>query len=569
MSRIGKHSKAPQFFIAALFLFCALTVVAQKKNENFSFDAYHMLELTQLKNHTSSPRKIRIAVVDDGFNLQHELIAPYLVQHPADIPNNKIDDDNNGYTDDHRGWNVSDNHPDVNIVPGREREIYHGTMVTSIITTLFEQCYGSNASQYLEIIPIKAVSNTEAAVYVKDGYKGIAYALTQNVDIICCAWSGGNLSLNQKMMLEKAQQKGILIIGATGNNHNKVLYPASTQEVIAVTAIDSNHKVVPGSNTGIEVDFCAAGTKVRAGHPLADNAYFYGDGSSAATALITGMFGVLKTVFPNAHPTELKTALTNSAKSLDQLNPTYAGRLGAGIPQLGKALDLLAYPEKHTESLSPEHTRGILHFYPKHPTKSYTINLPHPYYGIEFQLDSAKRKKFKNLTLEISGKDTAFNLTGKSSKLFSKNMIQGSQLKVTVQSKKLKAPLRVRYQPIVLDSSKLYCKEIQYLYVPMEQLEDGSGPNPYANKCDCKWVIRAPEGKKIQLDFTQMNTQANRDFVWVFNGEKTLTSNLLAKFSGTSKPPIITSLTNEVLIWFLSDDVVQGDGWQLKYNWVD
>ncbi len=65
-----------------------------------------------------------------------------------------------------------------------------------------------------------------------------------------------------------------------------------------------------------------------------------------------------------------------------------------------------------------------------------------------------------------------------------------------------------------------------------------------------------------------MDTQANVDFVWIFDGTATIPDNLLAKFSGTNIPPFITTLSNEVLIWFVTDATTTGKGWKLKYESV-
>lgn len=96
-------------------------------------------------------------------------------------------------------------------------------MVASIVSTVFLESYGSLASEYLELILIKAVSNSDITTYIKNGYEGIDYAITQNVDIICCAWSGGEMTASRKEILKKAQLKGITVIGSAGNHFNKVL----------------------------------------------------------------------------------------------------------------------------------------------------------------------------------------------------------------------------------------------------------------------------------------------------------------------------------------------------------
>ncbi len=41
-------------------------------------------------------------------------------------------------------------------------------------------------------MPVKVLSNQATRTYIRDGYKGIQYAMNNGADIICLAWSGGN-----------------------------------------------------------------------------------------------------------------------------------------------------------------------------------------------------------------------------------------------------------------------------------------------------------------------------------------------------------------------------------------
>lgn len=50
-------------------------------------------------------RNIIVAVLDSGVNSHPDLVSN-LFTNPAEIPNNGVDDDNNGYVDDVKGWNT-------------------------------------------------------------------------------------------------------------------------------------------------------------------------------------------------------------------------------------------------------------------------------------------------------------------------------------------------------------------------------------------------------------------------------------------------------------------------------
>jgi hypothetical protein len=77
-----------------------------------------------------------------------------------------------------------------------------------------------------------------------------------------------------------------------------------------------------------------------------------------------------------------------------------------------------------------------------------------------------------------------------------------------------------------------------------------------------------PEGKHILIEFDELDTQPNVDFVWIFEGDSTLPENILAKLSGHNPPPHVLSRTNKVLIWFVTDGAVTSKGWKLRYTAV-
>ena len=66
------------------------------------------------------------SVLDDGIDLNHDDFGDNLWTNEAEIPNNDIDDDNNGYIDDYLGWSIVSNSD--NITGGG-----HGTPVAGIV----------------------------------------------------------------------------------------------------------------------------------------------------------------------------------------------------------------------------------------------------------------------------------------------------------------------------------------------------------------------------------------------------------------------------------------------------
>tara|TARA_R100000005_G_C5001377_1_gene208573 strand:- start:1513 stop:3207 length:1695 start_codon:yes stop_codon:yes gene_type:complete len=76
-----------------------LDPVENKVNGVSSEKAYNEL----LKGKTS--KKVLVAVIDSGIDIEHEDLKDVIWTNPGEIPNNGIDDDNNGFIDDVHGWN--------------------------------------------------------------------------------------------------------------------------------------------------------------------------------------------------------------------------------------------------------------------------------------------------------------------------------------------------------------------------------------------------------------------------------------------------------------------------------
>jgi hypothetical protein len=75
---------------------------------------------------TIEDQDIVIAVLDAGFDLTHEDIQPNLWINPHDVPNDGVDNDNNGYIDDRYGWDMTGDDPNL-------PSATHGTQVIGLL----------------------------------------------------------------------------------------------------------------------------------------------------------------------------------------------------------------------------------------------------------------------------------------------------------------------------------------------------------------------------------------------------------------------------------------------------
>ncbi len=72
-------------------------------NQVFGISLNKAYDFLAAKN--KKPQTVIVAVLDSGVDTTHEDLKKILWRNPKEIPNNGIDDDNNGYIDDIYGWN--------------------------------------------------------------------------------------------------------------------------------------------------------------------------------------------------------------------------------------------------------------------------------------------------------------------------------------------------------------------------------------------------------------------------------------------------------------------------------
>jgi len=269
-----------------------------------------------------------VAVIDTGVDYAHEDLAANIWTNTNEIPNNGIDDDNNGYIDDVIGWDFvnHDNNP--------IDDYGHGTHVSGTVGAVGNNGKGVVGVNWnIKIMPLKFL-DSQGSGTIADAVLAIQYATLMGADIMSNSWGGGGYSQALKDAISAANDAGILFVAAAGNSNNNndinPNYPSNydVPNVIAVAATDHNDLKASFSNYGpATVDLGAPGVSVYSTVPNGScllcnpSGYKYLSGTSMATPHVSGVAALIKGQYPLITYMQIKSRLLNSVDKL----PSMAG----------------------------------------------------------------------------------------------------------------------------------------------------------------------------------------------------------------------------------------------------
>lgn len=309
---------------------------------------------------------IIVAVVDDGVFTEHEDLEGKIWFNPKEIHGNHIDDDQNGFVDDHMGWNfynkTNSPRPNLNPLPtinkdgfcvpantGKAAYSSHGTHVAGTIAALGNNQKGIvGIAPNVKIMAIKVMGGSCGFGNSFDVLQGVFYAYRNGAKIINLSLGSYGKSRLAEGIYKYLNEKGVLIVAAAGNEANdndaeNRTYPSSYpfDNILSVAATGADDKLAPFSNYGIHnVDLAAPGIDIVSTIPSGqdyspENGYDFYSGTSMASPVVSGAAAMLMTRMPGAGPGEIIARLMNSADRLGSLS----GKIKSGARlNLNKAL---------------------------------------------------------------------------------------------------------------------------------------------------------------------------------------------------------------------------------------
>lgn len=270
-----------------------------------------------------------VAVIDSGIDYTHEDLKNNIWINEAEIPDNGIDDDNNGFIDDIRGYDFIEEalfscnqKEDCDTRDNDPFDISgHGTHVSGIIAAEQNNGIGiSGIAPKAKIMPLKvafSVSGLAGSVVVSDVIDAIIYAKNNGADIINLSLAGPQLIVLENAINE-AHEAGVLVIAAAGNrSSSEETFPAAFENVLSVGAVNEANGKAPFSNFGSWVNLAAPGNAILS--TLPGNKYEFLSGTSQAAPYVAGVAALIngKDKLNRLTNEDIKNRILNSGQSSD------------------------------------------------------------------------------------------------------------------------------------------------------------------------------------------------------------------------------------------------------------
>lgn len=296
-----------------------------------------------------------IAVVDTGFDYTHEDLASQAWINAGEIPDNGIDDDNNGYIDDVHGWDFSEPNSDGNeVVQNGDNdpidESGHGTHVAGIIGAAVDNDVGiAGIAWNCTLMPIRGAG--VEGIRDDRSAAAIIYAVDNGARVINMSWGGRERSFVLRDAVDYAYARGVLMVAASGNDsEDESIFPAGYRKVISVATTQQHKQRFYQSNFGASIDIGAPGNVILSTH--INNRYRPLSGTSMATAHVSGVAALIISKRPSLTHEEVRQILLSTTDPITESPELVdAGNLNA-------ARALMASASLQAHILSPEAHSG-------------------------------------------------------------------------------------------------------------------------------------------------------------------------------------------------------------------
>jgi subtilisin family serine protease len=282
---------------------------------------------------------IVVAVIDTGVDYNHPDIAANIWANVNEIDGNFVDDDNNGFVDDVRGWNFMFNNNDPSDHNG------HGTHVAGTIAALGNNGIGViGVAWHSQVMALKGLDDNGFGFDFSLA-PAIIYAASNGADVINASWSAQGSSQSIEEAIQFATGLGTVFVAAAGNSDQDAtnFFPANSPEAITVASEDPFGNFSLFSNFGSRIDVSAPGEDILSlqaagtfqGQPVIDG-YTRMTGTSMAAPHVSGAVALIL----SGNPT-YTTDLVREIIHISDTSVPFDSRFGAGKLNAAAALTIV------------------------------------------------------------------------------------------------------------------------------------------------------------------------------------------------------------------------------------
>ncbi|MEG4491065.1 S8 family serine peptidase [Microcoleus sp. D3_18_C4] len=274
---------------------------------------------------------IVVAVIDSGVDYNHPDLIGNIWSNVGETgvdaigrnkASNGVDDDNNGFVDDFRGWDFVNNDND----PMDDNN--HGTHISGLVAAKKDGVGITGTAPTAKIMPLKILDRAGVGK-IRDEINAINYAVANGAKIINVSLGGLQLNIQELDAIRAAEAQGVIVISAAGNDARpQADYPArfANEVGIAVGGVTRNGLFANYSNrAGAETInyFVAAGGDAGTADsgdiystvPLSQPGipYRYFAGTSMAVPQVSGVIALMLQANPSLTPADIKRILAETA----------------------------------------------------------------------------------------------------------------------------------------------------------------------------------------------------------------------------------------------------------------
>lgn len=304
-----------------------VTISAAPNDPLYRFQQHlDLIKAEQAWDRVTANDSLIIAVVDTGIDLSHPDLKDHLVSGVNLIDPGKPPQDDHG----------------------------HGTNVAGVIGAVGNNKNGvTGVAWKTKLMPIKALKADGSGSEDQLG-RGIRYAMENGAKIVVLSLGLYHYSEYMSEIVREAEQKGVLLVAATGNDGKDVKYPAAYPTVLAVGGIGAGKQRENRSNYGPEIDVVAPWKVFTT---ALNGGYDYNEGTSMAAPQVAAVAALVWAQHPSLKPYQIRSHIRATAEDIG--TPGWDPYTGAGLVRADRAVSM-PYREDPFEPNETTRTAAVL-----------------------------------------------------------------------------------------------------------------------------------------------------------------------------------------------------------------